>query len=77
MKLIVYTNEVTSDEVLIAAEADEEELLKSFFEEGGRDLDEYERCEFEGSLAVKHNQNVEILGDAVKADCECDCENCP
>ena len=61
MNLITYTG---ADEVLISTEAHEPELLFEYFEQGGRNLDEYDREVYNGvvevSTCVRTNGDKEV-----------------
>ncbi len=64
MTLIVYSD---SDETIVTTPEDENQTIKLWFTEGGRDIEEYDRQEFIGTVAVKATNKL----DGQEAPDEC------
>lgn len=68
--LVVYrTGYRTGNEVLVCAKEDEPRLLKEYFEQGGRDLDEYDRYETD---KVKDNYAVVVNSGSLTVNLRCE-----
>ncbi len=66
MRLIVFSN---VDETVITTPEDEDQTIQVWFTEGGRDLEEWDRQEYVGAVAIKVH-SLEIDGDEAPAECQ-------
>jgi len=54
MKFIVYASD---DELIVTTTEDEDETVKAYFEEGGRDINEYNREVVKGFFVAYSSEN--------------------